>query len=114
MRQYIRDAKAKGAIPIVCSPIPRDNWKDGKIVRSSDSYSKWAEDMAKAEGAFFINLNELVAAKYEEMGAEKVKAFFPADHTHTDREGAKLNAEIVVNALKEIKPGKLKKFILET
>ena len=81
------------------------------MIRSSDSYSKWAEQVAKEEGAFFIDLNNLVALKYEEMGAEKVKPFFPVDHTHTNLDGAKLNAEIVMNAIKEIKPGKLKKYL---
>jgi rhamnogalacturonan acetylesterase len=111
MRKYIRESKVKGAIPIVCSPIPRNDWKDGKVIRSSDSYGKWAKEVAEAEGAFFIDLNNLVAVKYEEMGAEKVKPFFPVDHTHTNIDGAKLNAEIVTAALKEIKPGKLTKYL---
>ena len=111
MRKYINDAKKKGAIPIVCSPIPRNDWKDGKVIRSTDSYAKWAEDVAKSEGAHFIDLNNFVALQYESMGAEKVKPFFPVDHTHTDLEGAKLNAAIVVNELKRIKPGKLKKYL---
>ena len=113
MRKYIKDTKAKGAIPIVCSPIPRNDWKEGKVIRSSESYSKWAEEVATAEGAYFINQNDLVARKYEEMGADNVKPFFPVDHTHTNIDGAKLNAVIVTNALKEIKPGKLKKFITD-
>jgi rhamnogalacturonan acetylesterase len=111
MRKYIRETKEKGAIAIVCSPIPRNDWKDGKVIRSSDSYSKWAEQVGKEEGAYFINLNDLVAIKYEEMGPEKVTPFFPADHTHTNLDGAKINAEIVINAIKEIKPGKLKKYL---
>ena len=110
MRKYIDDANAKGAIPVVCSPIPRNDWKDGRVVRSTDSYAKWAEDVAKSEGAYFIDLNNLVALQYERMGAEKVKPFFPVDHTHTNLEGAKLNASIVVNELKRINPGKLKKY----
>ena len=81
------------------------------MIRSSDSYSLWAQQVAKEEGAYFIDLNDLVAKKYEEMGTEKVKPFFPVDHTHTNIDGAKLNAEIVVNAIKEIKPGKLKKYL---
>ena len=111
MRKYIKDTKDKGAVAIVCSPIPRNDWKDGKVIRSSDSYTKWAEQVAEEEGAYFIDLNNLVALKYEEMGAEKVNPFFPADHTHTNLEGAKINAEIVINAIKEIKPGKLKKYL---
>lgn len=110
MRKYIREAKKKGAVAVVCSPVPRDNWKDGKVARSSDSYAKWAKEIAEQEKAFFIDLNERVALRYEALGADKVKNFFPADHTHTDLEGAKLNAEIVIAALKQIKPGRLKKY----
>ncbi len=111
MRKYVKETKAKGAIPIICSPIPRNDWKDGKVSRSTESHSKWAGLVASEEGAYFINLNDLIAIKYEEMGADKVKLFFPADHTHTNIDGAKLNAAIVVKALKEIKPGKLKKYL---
>ncbi len=107
MRKYVSDAKAKGAIPIICSPIPRNDWKDGKVTRSDDSYGKWSREIAKSEGAYFIDLNNIVAKKYEEMGKDKVEPFFPVDHTHTNIDGAKINAEIVASALKEIKPGKL-------
>ncbi|MEO6673411.1 MAG: lysophospholipase, partial [Ginsengibacter sp.] len=112
MRKYVRDCKAKKAIPIICSPIPRNEWQNGKVERSDSSYSGWAKAVAQQEGAYFINLNDLVALKYEEIGAEKVKSFFPADHTHTDMIGAKLNAGIVVNSLTALRPGKLKKYIL--
>ena len=111
MRKYVRDTKAKGAIPIVCSPVPRDNWKDGKVTRSSDSYSLWAKQIAEQEGALFIDLNELVAAKYEEMGPEAVKLFFPVDHTHTNIDGAKLSAQIVANALKTLELSPMKRLL---
>jgi len=41
------------------------------------------------------------------MGEDAVKPFFLVDRTHTNIDGAKLNAEIVAKALKEIKPGSL-------
>jgi len=111
MRKYIRDTKAKGAIPIVCSPIPRNDWKDGKVIRSTDTYAKWAKEVAEQEKAYFIDLNELVSLKYEAMGAEAVKAFFPVDVTHTDMDGAKVNRDIVISELKRINPGKIKKYL---
>ena len=111
MRKYIRDAKAKGAIPIVCSPIPRNQWKEGKVVRSKDSYSGWAQQVAKEEGAYFINLNDTVSVKYEELGADSVKSFFPGDHTHTNKEGAQLNAQIVASNLKTLGLADLKKYM---
>lgn len=113
MRKYINDAKLKGAIPIVCSPVPRNDWKDGKVIRASENYSKWAQEVAKQEDAYFIDLNNLIAAKYETLGADKVKDFFPGDHTHTNLEGAKINAQIAADALKEINPKKIRKFMLK-
>lgn len=111
IRKYIRDTKAKGAVAIVCSPIPRNDWKDGKVIRSKDSYAGWAEQIAKEEGAFFIDLNDLIATKYEQLGAEAVKPFFPGDHTHTDINGAQLNAQIVMDQLKKINPENLKNYM---
>ena len=32
LKQFIADARAKGATPIMCTLIPRKIWKDGKIV----------------------------------------------------------------------------------
>lgn len=112
MRKFINDAKAKGAIAIVCSPIPRNDWKEGKVSRSTkDSYAKWAEEVAKSEGVAFINLNDLVATKYEALGADAVKPFFPGDHTHTNIDGAKMNAAIVVEQIKVVKPGNLSGYL---
>ena len=111
MRKYIRDTKVRGAIPIVCSPIPRNEWKDGKVIRSKDSYSGWAEQVAKEEVAFFIDINDLISTKYEQLGPDAVKLFFPGDHTHTDLNSAKLNAQIVMKELQKINPGKLKKYM---
>src|SRR5207249_1407690 len=65
LRKYASDAKAKGATAIICSPIPRNIWKDGKVARASNDYGKWAGESAKAAGAFFIDLNEIIAKHYE-------------------------------------------------
>ncbi|GAB4033053.1 rhamnogalacturonan acetylesterase [Spirosoma gilvum] len=113
MRKYIADTKAKGATPIVCSLVPRNVWKDGKIERGSASYGKWAAECAQSEGAFFIDLNEIVARKYEAGFDEaKLKAeFFPADHTHTNLAGAKLNAISVIEGLRQLRDCKLNQFV---
>ena len=102
MRRYIRETRAAGAIPIVCSPIPRNDWKNGKVVRSPQSYAGWAKSVAEAEGVAFIDLNDIIATRYEAMGPDAVKPFFPIDHTHTDKAGAQLNAEIVMAEMKKL------------
>lgn len=104
MRKYIRDTKQKGGIPIVCSLVARNMWKDGKVIRSTDSYVAWASDIARQEDAFFIDLNDLVATRYEQLGKEKVDSLlFLKDHTHTTKEGAEINAELVADGIRGLK-----------
>jgi len=110
MRKFVNEAKAKGAIPIICSPIPRDNRKDGKYNRSE--YGIWAKQVAEETGAYFIDLQDLIALEYEKMDTVKVNSFFPADKTHTNKEGALLNAEQVVKGIKDLKKCSLKKYLL--
>ncbi|MBK8856992.1 MAG: rhamnogalacturonan acetylesterase [Opitutaceae bacterium] len=103
LRQNIREAKAAGATPVVCSLVPRKTWKEGRIVRSgADGYGGWARQVAAEEGVAFIDLNGLVAQRYDEMGAAAVDALFADPHTHTSRAGAELNAAIVAAELKKI------------
>ncbi|WP_139418808.1 rhamnogalacturonan acetylesterase [Chryseobacterium mulctrae] len=110
IRKYANETKAKGAIPIIVSPVPRNKFdKNGKIEK--DQYGIWAQEVAKQTGAYFLDLNTMVIAKYEEMGSEKVKVFFPKDHTHTNEAGAILNAELVTKGIKDLKGCQLKKYI---
>lgn len=112
MRQYVAEAKAKGATAIVLSPIPRNMWKDGHVLRASNDYGKWAREAAAAEGAAFVDLNELVAKKYEALGEEKVKAeYFLEDHTHTTPAGAMVNARAVVEGVAGVKDCALRLFV---
>lgn len=111
MRQYIIEAKALGAIPIVCSLIPRNDWKNGKIIRSNDSYGLWAKQAAEQAGAGFIDLNNLVSDKYEALGQDFVASMFWGDHTHTSQPGAKLNAFIIAQEFKKMRGCKLSNWV---
>lgn len=114
MRKYIADTKAKGATPIVLSLVARNVWEDGKVARASDSYAKWAEESAKSERAFYVDLNDLVATRYEALGPEKVKEnLFLEDHTHTTLEGARVNALAVAEGIAALKKCPLKKYLKE-
>jgi lysophospholipase L1-like esterase len=102
LRQFVAQAKEKGAKQvIICSPIPRNAWKDGKVSRNS-SYASAAKEAAQQAGVFFIDLNELAATRYDQEGEEKVtQTYFPEKEVvHTDWAGAVLNASCVVDAIK--------------
>ncbi len=112
LRQFIAETKAKGATPIVLSPVPRNIWQESEVARAANDYGKWAAESARAAGAFFVDLNELVARRYEASGAEQVKArYFLEAHTHTTPAGARLNAAAVVMGIRDLKDCPLTAFI---
>jgi lysophospholipase L1-like esterase len=111
MEKYVSDALAKGATPIVCSLIPRKIWKDGKIVRGAASYGGWAQQVAAAKSAAFVDLNEIIARRYDALGETQVEPLFGDPHTHTSRAGAELNAECVVAGIKALAGNPMGRFL---
>ncbi|WP_207422299.1 rhamnogalacturonan acetylesterase [Desertivirga brevis] len=113
IRKMVEEAKAKGATVVVCSPIPRNDWTAGKVKRADEAYGKWAREAAIASGAFFLDLNTLVAESYDKEGESKVRAtyFNTKDHTHPIEAGARLNSAKVVEGIKGIKGLSLKKYL---
>ena len=112
LRKYVSDAKAKIAIPVVCSLVPRNIWENGKVVRSSEDYGKWAKESAQAVKAYFIDLNEIIATIYDPLGEKEVTTkLFLTDHTHTNEAGAIINAQAVAAGIRQIKGWKLKKYL---
>jgi lysophospholipase L1-like esterase len=103
IRKIVDDAKAKGATAIVCSPIPRKTWLNGKVVRNADNYGGWARQVAEQEQVGFLDLNEAIGRRYDALGEAAVEPLFGDPHTHTSRAGAELNAEVVVSCLKALK-----------
>ena len=111
LKKFVNDAKAKGAIPIICSMIPRNEFVENKVKRADNDFGKWAKEVAASEGAYFIDLNKITADKYDAMGPDEVKKFFPGDHTHTNEEGAKVNAASVIQGIKLLKDLTLNKYL---
>jgi lysophospholipase L1-like esterase len=111
MRKYITETKALGATPIVCSLIPRNHWTDGKVNRDDKSYGLWAKQAAEQCGVSFIDLNNLVADKYDVLGQDFVESMFVADKTHTTINGANLNAFVVAQGVKNLKDCKLSAWV---
>jgi lysophospholipase L1-like esterase len=102
MRKMIRDVVEKKAVPIVVSMTVRDEWANGKVERGFGDYAKLAGELAKAQGVRYIDLNNMAADRYDQMGQAAVKAFFPRDNTHNSPDGAKLNADFIVAGLKAL------------
>jgi lysophospholipase L1-like esterase len=116
LRKFIADIRARGATPIVCSLIPRKVWDEqGKVRRNKADYAGWAEEVARTERVGFIDLNEMVARRYDELGHDAVMQLFPLttpdEHVHTNWAGAQLNAENVVAGLKALGDPRIDRFM---
>jgi lysophospholipase L1-like esterase len=110
LRKFIADTEAKGATPIVCSLVPRKIWKDDSIATNSQDYAKWAAEVADRAKVGFVDLNAIIARKYEELGPEKVEPLFADAQTHTTLAGAEINAASVVAGLKALKKNPLARY----
>ena len=112
--KYISDAHAKGMTIILCSPIPhvpKVTVKAGDVEKSE--YVRLSAAVAEAEKVPFIHLNKITMSRYDGMTPKEVKEkyFTPADDTHTSFAGAELNAQSVIEGLKELKDCPLNGFL---
>ena len=115
LRKYIADTRAKGATPILCTLVPRNNWEVGRIIRSTDDYAAWTREVAQSAGAPLIDLNDAVARHYEKAGADRVsRDYFYADRTHTSPAGAQLTALTVVESLRGLSGSPLAPYFATT
>jgi rhamnogalacturonan acetylesterase len=107
MRKYIADTRAKRATPILLSLTIRNIWKpdaDGKPRIERDmGYDADIRQLATDQHVAFIDMATVEADRLEALGPEKTATLFPIDHTHTSPEGAELNADAVVKALRDAK-----------
>lgn len=106
LRKFIMDVKEKGAYPIVLSHTPRNKWDNGQIERNTNSFGAWTRQAAEEAGAWFIDLNKITADKLQDMGFNEglrvVGEYFKRDHTHTSLKGARLNAQSIVDGVRQI------------
>jgi len=95
MTKYATDAKAKGVNIVIASPIPHKKWQDDFA-----GYRKWGAAAAADAGVPFIDVTAITSVVYAKLGPTRVEKLFADKGTHTNLEGAQLNAQSVVAGLK--------------
>jgi len=116
LRRFISDAKSKGAIPMILSPVPRNYWKDKTDFNNAMLYyAQMAKEVAIAAQVDYIDMNEALASQYATMGEDAVThSFFTTlDKTHTSPAGAKNAAKTFVDELRKTN-SPLKKYLLDS
>ncbi|XEV01271.1 hypothetical protein FSHL1_006558 [Fusarium sambucinum] len=115
LRKMIGDVKAKGATPIISGMVNRNYWT-GNTLQSKWPFADAAKSVAKAAGVEFIDHTKYSVALFQSFGPVKAKTYFPNDNTHTNWDGAKLNTQSFIQAVKNKCDGtsKLRAFINPT
>ena len=102
--QFVKEARAQGAVPIICFLTLRKAWtSDGHFRRDNSTHAAWAAEVAKEANVPFVDLYERIARMYETLGPETVDSLYvpsPTERLHTGWNGAVLNAESVIAGLK--------------
>jgi hypothetical protein len=57
-----------------------------------------------------LDLNNIIADRYEQLGPDKINPLFEDEHTYTTLAGAEVNAELVISALKGLPQDPLANF----
>jgi lysophospholipase L1-like esterase len=116
LRRFISDTEAKGATPIILSPVPRNYWKSKTTFNDvTADYAELAREVAAATKLQYIDMNEALAAQYSPMGQDAVTAAFftHLDKTHTSPAGAKNAARVFVGELRKT-DSPLKSYLLSS
>lgn len=111
MTQFIKDAQAKGATPIlVTTVIGMKAYSGGKFVNSYNNYCDACKKLAAKYNIPCIDLNSLMVSHYNKIGYDTAKSYHlmgavsgSTDGTHFCEKGANIIAGIVADAIKSQK-----------
>lgn len=118
MKQYVDDARAIGAKPILVTPLTRRQWDKANPGKIKSSLAPYAEEVRKIASEKKVPLVDLQARSIElceSLGPEKCLAFSPPkvvdgtntggfDGTHLNAKGYVLFARLVVDELRKNAP----------
>ena len=122
LTQYVDDARAIGAKPVLVTPLTRRQWdkaNPGKIKSSLTPYAEEVRKIAAEKNVPLIELHDRSKELCESLGPEKCLAFSPTktntdgttgfDGTHLKGKGHAMFARLVVEELRknvpELAPG---------
>ena len=105
LRAYLAEARLRGAIPVLVTPIQRRVFDAaGHIRNTHGDYPEAIREVAAAEHVPLLDLARLSATLYESLGPSRAPLAFSdggRDLTHTNNYGAYELAQCVVQAIRD-------------
>lgn len=114
LRRFIRETRAKGAWPVLATPVVRRKWTDaGQLAETHGEYPEALREVARAEGVPLLELNTLtreLETAHGVEGSKKIHLWIPAgayarkpegwkDDTHYSAYGADRVAALAVQEI---------------
>jgi lysophospholipase L1-like esterase len=95
MRDDIREARAAGAIPVLVTPLPQRQYKEGRHIRTLEDYAAAMRAVGKETNTVVLDLNAEANAALDAMTEDQAHAFNnnPADPSVPGRDTTHLNAK---------------------
>ena len=109
LKKFVADTRAKGATPLIVSPMERRNFNpDGTVRLSHGDYPEAFREVAKEDNVAFVDLTAKSIIFYQALGADKAYLAFAGtgekrDATHHDNYGAYELAKIVTQGIRDEK-----------
>lgn len=107
LAKYIDGARAKGAIPVLITPVARLNYKNGTYTNDFPDYCTAMKQVANEKNCAIIDMMTKCLNYYNSLSYNEVYSFYlvssnGTDYTHFTEKGAKEVARLVSQGVKEI------------
>ncbi len=124
LEKFVKETRAKGAIPVLFTPIPRRAFKNGKLSETHGEYPEVVRQVSRELEVVLIDLNQLGTDYVNNLGEELSKETYlwvdpctnypegKQDNTHLSEKGAHQFAGLVIKDLRNKIPS-LSCFIME-
>lgn len=84
---WMNAIKAKGATPVIVTPMNRHTFQDGQVVNSLEEYPQLAREAAAETGSALIDLNAQSKILYEAFGESGSLHLFEHNADYTQKDG---------------------------
>jgi lysophospholipase L1-like esterase len=107
LAKYIDGARAKGAIPVLITPVARLNYKNNTYVNDFPDYCTAMKQVASEKDCAIIDMMTKCLNYYKTLSYNEVYSFYlvssnGTDYTHFTEKGAKEVAKLVSQGVKDI------------
>lgn len=106
LRQYIREARAVGATPILVTPVARRTFAEGQPTSTLGPYAEAMQIVGREERVAVLDLHKVSGELYAKLGDEGSAdlTMGPKDRTHFSKKGAAVMAGLVTELLRKEVP----------